>query len=112
MPQTIDVWQFAKRERKFERPKREHKPRDKRDEKVASNQNAPAGERKPFDKDKPRRDKNFKGKERGGKDHGREKQSERRLVFSTENKKDKAADPNNPFAALAALKSQMNDKAS
>ncbi|MES2906345.1 MAG: hypothetical protein V4691_04880, partial [Pseudomonadota bacterium] len=117
LPATLDVWHFARREKKFDRPKR-HKRPEKNDAAQTSNDNAqPQGERKhfdkkkPFDKDKPRRDKRPHGKDKGRGDGPREKQAERRLVFSTENKDKKVADPNNPFAALAALKSKMDEKA-
>ncbi len=94
---NLDVWRFPRPERKFEKraPRRE-----KTDGK-------PGGEAAPkADNDRrPRRPKH-----RHDKKEKRENVSERRLVFSTENKKDKAIDPNNPFAKLAALKGQLEQK--
>jgi ATP-dependent RNA helicase SUPV3L1/SUV3 len=105
VPATIDVWHFPKPVRAYE--KRPPRPR-KKPEDAAANQNRPEqkpaqeGERRP--RPKKRFDK-FDKKEK------REHVAERRLVFSTENKKDKTADPDSPFAKLAALKAQLDQKA-
>ena len=101
-PATLDVWHFPRpvRSTRPPRPKREFKKKDD-----AANQNAkadgaakPEGERRPRDKKKFNK---FDKKER------RDQGAERRLIFSTESKKDKGVDPDNPFAKLAALKDQL-----
>jgi ATP-dependent RNA helicase SUPV3L1/SUV3 len=104
-PTTIEVWHFPKPARTYE--KRPPRPR-KKPEDAASNQNKPGrnkpnqdGERRPRGKKRP-----FDKKEK------REHVAERRLVFSTETKKDKTADPDSPFAKLAALKNQLDQKTS
>jgi ATP-dependent RNA helicase SUPV3L1/SUV3 len=92
---TLDVWHFprAVRSARPPRPKKDFKKKE-----GAANENAKGeGERRPrpkkrFDKDRKER---------------RDQGAERRLIFSTEDKKGREADPNNPFAALAALKDKM-----
>jgi ATP-dependent RNA helicase SUPV3L1/SUV3 len=109
LPTTIDVWHFPRPARSFERRPRKPKPDGAQS---ATNQNKSARD-KSTQGGKPGQDGKERPRHKKRMNHPKEKRenvAERRLVFSTENKKDNSVDPNNPFAKLAALKAQLDQK--
>ena len=133
-PAMIEVWRPAGRHDRTNQPRHHRRP-DRRSSKAAgtttdtapaegasaegrhARNERPEGER-PRRSGKPRHRRDGKGEDarpdaphRERRDRPRHERSQQPTRFSTEPpKRDRAADPNSPFAALAALKAEMEAK--
>ncbi|WP_198164056.1 hypothetical protein, partial [Bradyrhizobium jicamae] len=97
-------------EARQDRPQRERfegKGRDREDRRDKFDRNK--GERKGGrDKDRERGGRDFGGRDKGGRDKRESGPSHRQWATSANpRERDRAADPNSPFAKLAALKEQL-----